>query len=143
MSARVPDGGSIDAVARAARRAHDAVERIRGGAQTPDGAVRIEVGVDGRISELHLDPVALRADAGWLARVLVDLHSAALEDASAQARPVRAELLHEPAVAQALRRLDPVAASAAVSEPASVPVPNSEADDYYATFSVMRSGGRW
>ncbi|MFD4291870.1 hypothetical protein ACFWPA_04190 [Rhodococcus sp. NPDC058505] len=110
-----------------ARRLQLDLDRVRGRAQTPDGRVRIEVGVDGRMTVLDLHPDALRLGADRLARTITDLHAAAREDAEASADPLRAGLLTDPRVARALGRI-------AAAPPAK---PEADPDRYYTTFSVF------
>ncbi|MGW0041238.1 YbaB/EbfC family nucleoid-associated protein [Rhodococcus sp. NPDC003348] len=125
-----PDG-ELAELAVTASRVQQAVERVRGRAHAPDGAVRVEAGVDGRMSALDIHPDALHLGADRLARLIVEVHAAAQAEAVAAAEPLREQLLTDRRVARVLARLEGRGA------PEPDPGPDPDPDRYYATFSVF------
>lgn len=70
---------------------------VRGRATSDDGTLHIEVGVDGRITDLVLSehlPHASKSLSSSIART----HAAALDDATRAAQDIRRELLNDPRV---------------------------------------------
>ncbi|MFI6870532.1 hypothetical protein [Nocardia sp. NPDC050406] len=87
--------GSLAEIARKARRAQDAIERVRGTAAVP--GVRIEVAADGRITGLEL------ADSG-LAQAISSAHARALREVREQVARLRQEVRDDPGVVEAMRK---------------------------------------
>lgn len=117
-------------VAAAARVVQQEIERVRGSARSPDGAVTVEAGADGRIVALDLSPDALRLGSEGLARLIVQLHAAAVADADAAAEPLRAAMLADPVVARAVARVEAARDLAPTDA-------EDDPDRYYTGFSVF------
>lgn len=83
-----------------AARIHRALQTIRGRARSGGGEVRIEVDVDGRITDLVLSESfsAISAD------VIVRTHASALDEATRAAGDIKRELLEDPRVSALVDR---------------------------------------
>ncbi|WP_161965419.1 YbaB/EbfC family nucleoid-associated protein [Rhodococcus sp. P1Y] len=83
-----------------AARIHRALQTIRGIARSGGGEVRIEVDVDGRITDLVLSESfsAISAD------VIVQTHASALDEATRAAGDIKRELLEDPRVSALVDR---------------------------------------
>lgn len=83
-----------------AARIHRAVQAVRGRARSGGGEVRIEVDVDGRITDLVLS----ESFSGISADVIVRTHASALDDATRAAGDIKRELLEDPRVSALVDR---------------------------------------
>ena len=97
MSPR-PDAVAIEELTAKAARVQLALQSVRGHARSDGAHVRIEVGIDGRITDIalsqHFSQLEPEAAEGLIART----HAAALDDATRAAQSIRRELLDDPRV---------------------------------------------
>ena len=110
-----------------AARIQRAVHAVRGSAVSDGGHVRIEVGVDGSITDIVLSQSFSMLPAESGAQLIASTHAAALAAANQAAHGIRRELLEDPRVArlvdQTMAQPDP---------PAPIPTQSRRRDDDYA-----------
>ncbi|WP_459957827.1 YbaB/EbfC family nucleoid-associated protein [Nocardia sp. IFM 10818] len=87
----------MDAQQRAARarQVDEAMSKVRGRAQESRGMVVVETDAYGTITDLRIDPEAMKADAARLAAVISRCHRRAREQAEAEAAQLLGQLAHD------------------------------------------------